>query len=61
MSYWAILCYEALGQVILPSGLSALGQYHLSSGFINHNIAQNDMFYSVINKCFQQKHLHRQC
>ena len=27
--------------------LSALGQYHFSSGFINHNIAQNDVFYSV--------------
>ena len=42
-----IVIYEALGQVILPLGLSALGQYHLPSGFINHNIAQKEVFYSV--------------
>ena len=24
-----------------------IGQYHLPSGFINHNIAQTEMFYSV--------------
>ena len=33
-------------------GLSALRQYHLSSGFINHNIAQKEVFYFVsINIC----------
>ena len=35
------------GQVILPLGLTALGQYHLPSGFINHNIAQKEVFYPV--------------
>ena len=33
--------------MILPLGLSALGQYHLPSGFINHDIAQKEVFYSV--------------
>ena len=28
--------------------LSAPGHYHLSSGFINHNIAQKEVFYPVI-------------
>ena len=43
-----IVIYEALGQVILPLSLPALGQYHLPSGFINHDIAQKEVFYSVI-------------
>ena len=42
-----IVIYEALGQVILPLGLSTLGQFHLPSGFINHDIAQKEVFYSV--------------
>ena len=41
-----IVFYEALGQVILPLGLSDLRQYHLPSGFINHNIAHKEVFYS---------------
>ena len=46
-----IVIYEALGQVILPLGLLALGQYHLPSGFINHDIAQKEVFYSVNITC----------
>ena len=41
-----IVIYEALGQVILPWGLSALRQYHLPSGFI-HDIDLKEVFYSV--------------
>ena len=33
--------------MILPLGLSALRQYHLAKGFINHNIAQKEVLYSV--------------
>ena len=32
--------FEALGQVILLLGI---GQYHLPSGFINHDIAQKEV------------------
>ena len=42
-----IVIYEARGQVILPEGRQAQGQYHLAKGFINHNIAQKEVFYSV--------------
>ena len=41
------ICLLDLGQVILPLGLSALRQYHLPSGFINHDIAQKEVVYSV--------------
>ena len=48
--------HEALGQVILPLGLPTPGQYHLPSGFINHDIAQKEVFYSV-NICLNIKHI----
>ena len=37
------------GQLMPVANLCRVAVYHLSSGFINHNIAQNDMFYSVNN------------
>ena len=44
--------YEALGQVILPLGLSGnIRQYHLPLSFLNHDIAQKEVFYSVIISC----------